>query len=452
MTLAQWVTALAVISASVACTGDDAQNAPRPQTPIGFRFEAIGGRSFASFGWAGTQHNIGVPDGTPFSVKVVNCQGSDGPCLFEGPVQLPGDLQRQRCLNRLSQTCTQDSDCSVVGGGSCVFIYDPPTTEPLPSQLVGGIGACGWSYIPATGPDGKPAIIGSIDQTSGEVTLQRLLVNLSLNGAGGATHGGCEVCVGDDKANDGKKNGTCKKPNLAAPNVTETSVDDGKPCDLNRESTIPGLNAAGYSMDCSPTLDANSFPTPIGGAFSTADVEMSASDGPACTFTSALGNPNGNASCFCGVCNKDGLTGCHTSADCTPGDTCGLPLPATCMPDTDGKCTKDVTINALAVGVVGTRSNDCVGGACNWNDETGIGTCMGVGGFPINCYPGGTNATIRAKGSHVRQADGTFIVDTANAACDGATPNVQVNRQIGLPGLIFQKRGFRILPQFGGAK
>src|SRR5882757_9646432 len=159
MRLVSWFAALAVSGASIGCTGDDQQNAPKPQTPIGFRFEAIGGRTFASFGWAGTQHNIGVPDGTPFSVAVDSCQGTDGPCLFHGPVQLAGDLQRQRCLNRMSQMCAADADCVSVGGGSCVFIYDPPTTEPLQTLAGGGgIGACGWSYIPVTGTDGHPAI------------------------------------------------------------------------------------------------------------------------------------------------------------------------------------------------------------------------------------------------------------------------------------------------------
>lgn len=452
MTWVSWFAAVAAMSTIMSCTGNDPRPAATPQRPLGFRFEAIGGRSFASFGWAGTQHDIDVPEGTPFSVAVDSCQGSDGPCLFHGPVQLPGDLQRERCLNRMSQACTTDQDCKDPQGkvlpGSCVFIYDPPTTTPLPTAVGAGpggpnFGACAWTYIPLVDPFGQPAIVGSIDQTSGEVTLERLLVYLALNGRGGATPGGCEVCSGDNEvANDGTKGGTCKpNPNLAAPNITETSPDNGQPCDINRDSKLPGFNSAGYSMDCSPSFDPTSTPTPIGGPLSTADLSIATSDGPQCTFAGAS-----SEKCFCGVCTdnsgdeNDGIIGCHTTTDCPAGQTCGMSL-ASCSPGPDGTCTKGLTFE------VGTRPNLCTQG-CVWNDVTGQGHCME--NDQIKCYPGGKDAVIHSKGSHLRQDDGSFVIDTANATCNGATKSGPLNLQVGLPGLTFQKRSFRVIPRFPG--
>jgi hypothetical protein len=137
---------------------------------------------------------------------------------------------------------------------------------------------------------------------------------------------------------------------------------------------------------------------------------------------------------------NDGISGCHTAADCPAGATCGLPL-TTCMQDANGVCTQGTTFE------VGTQPNDCVG-ACAWSDATGLGTCTNAAGAPINCYPGGSDAVIHAKGSHVRQDDGTFVIDTANARCSGATKSGPLNRQVGLPGLTFQKRSFRVLPKF----
>jgi hypothetical protein len=438
-----WLAAFAAMSAGIGCTGDDPHAAAKPQPPVGFRFEAIGGQSFASFGWAGTQHDIDVPDGTPFSVMVDSCQGSDGPCRFHGPVQVAGDLQRQRCLNRMSKVCTSDADCADDNPGPCVFIYDPPTTTPLPTAgpPAAGLGACAWSYIPLVDPFGQPAIVGSIDQTSGEVTLERFLVYLALNGLGGSTPGGCEVCVSQpgktEKANDGVKDGMCTtNPGLMAPNVTEHSLEDGQPCDINRDSKLAGFNAAGYSMDCSPSYNHLSTPSPIGGALSTADFAIKAADGPKCTFKDAT-----SASCFCGVCTglggpKDGTVGCHTSGDCQPGEHCGLPL--TCTQDANGMCTTGGSFE------VGTRNNDC-SGACTWSDVTGLGTCTTAGGAQIRCYP---DDAIRIKGSHVRQDNGTFVIDTASATCNGATQSAPLNRQVGLPGLTFQKRSFRVIPLF----
>jgi len=221
MRYAIWIIVAAAIG--LAC-GHSAQDNAAPDAapdagpkgpPIGFTFEASGAGSFVSFGWAGNVHGVKVPDGTPFGVTtrdvaspdVINCQGSDGPCKFTGPIQpTTAKVERRRCLNRMSKVCEKDEDCP--SQDKCVFIYDPPAGTPLVGAG-GKLGACGWSYIPFKAEDDSPAILGSLDQTSGEVTLQSLPINLALNGNGGSYRGSCAVCVGDVTPNDGVKQGKC---------------------------------------------------------------------------------------------------------------------------------------------------------------------------------------------------------------------------------------------------
>src|SRR5688572_10312213 len=107
MKLAVWYVMAALTG--VACGGGSG-DPPMPDAkaqqgpPTGFTFEAVGDRSFASFGWAGTIHNLRVPDGTPFGVKVTQCDGADGLCSFEGPTDPVSAVNRRRCLNRMSIT------------------------------------------------------------------------------------------------------------------------------------------------------------------------------------------------------------------------------------------------------------------------------------------------------------------------------------------------------------
>jgi hypothetical protein len=445
--------AVAAIGSVCGCSSgdDDAHEG----TPVGFTFEAIGDRSFASFGWAGTVHDVAVSDGTPFSVKTVDCQGTDGPCKFEGPVQLSSAVNRRRCVNRTSVECQTDNDCPAqtdgTPHGSCVFIYDQPTSTPLLSN--NGTGACGWSYIPITAAGGAPAIVGTLDQTSGEVTFQTLTVNLVLNGPSGFYRGGCSECVGDTTPNDGKKEGKCMKAsNSIAGNIFETSPDiaDGTPCDVNNVGSTPGFTG-NYSMDCSPTVAVSDGPpTPFGGSFSSAGLDMSIDNGPSCTDPA-----HSSEKCFCGVCS-DTITACSVNSDCPSGGTCGY-VPAGCTPNplpgmtgfdpalAPGQCKGTVPAGKYASVV--TKPNDCVD-ACQWDPVAGLGSCKSaLFGTTVGCYPGGAGTSIGAAGHHEKK-DSIYIVDTAGAACTGPSPLASLSRQLGLPGLVFQKRSFRIVPEF----
>ena len=47
-----------------------------------------------------------------------------------------------------------------------------------------------------------------------------------------------------------------------------------------------------------------------------------------------------------------------------------------------------------------------------------------------------------------RKVGSVFIADTATARCNRITPSPVVNAQVGLPGITFQKRSFRIVPEY----
>jgi hypothetical protein len=444
MRYAIWIIVAAAIGPACSNAADDAV----PKPPSGFTFEAIGEKSFVSFGWAGNVHDIKVPDGTPFGVTTVDCQGSDGPCQFEGPHQPTSAVQRQRCLNRMSVACEKDSECQSQPADpvhdKCVFIYDPPTGTPLVS-LDGKPGACGWSYIPITAENGGPAIIGSLDQTSGELTLQSLTINLALNGNGGAYRGSCAECVGDGPANDGKKEGRCM-PTTGASDLSP-DIAAGTPCDVNRIGTIPGYTGR-YSMDCAPTVRPDDGVTSFGGAFFSGGLELKLTDAsPSCTDPAFAGQK-----CFCGVC-PDTITGCMSDRECG-GAKCGF-LPSDCNPNPlpsspgydfhflPGECRTTSSIQQIA-----TRPNDCID-TCHWSSDTLLGTCTSVlpGVGTIGCYPAGAGSAITVP-DHAVKDQSTYIVDTASARCGNPSASPQLNRQVGLPGLTFQKRSFRIRPDY----
>jgi hypothetical protein len=74
----------------------------------------------------------------------------------------------------------------------------------------------------------------------------------------------------------------------------------------------------------------------------------------------------------------------------------------------------------------------------------------------INCYPAaatgskdgsGNPVSITAPGSAMVM-DNVYYADTASARCTAAGPTPASNAQVGLPGLTFQKRNFRIIPSY----
>jgi len=431
--------------------GSDGPTECKP--PIGFTFSAIGDRSFASFGWAGTVHNVRVPDGTPFGTKVTSCDGCDGVCRFEGPIAPNIPVNRRRCLNRTSVTCEADTDCPAdqPNNRKCVFIYDAPTGTPL-IGAGGKSGACGWSYIPVADAGLPPTVVGTLDQASGELNLQSLTVFLPLNGPGGGYRGSCAECIGDDIANDGVKNGTCQLGTHGA--AFDPSPDIGQTCDVHRFGSIPGFEA-NYSMDCSPTIrDTDPSPTIFGGLFTSSGYQIGiTANSPNCTDPNFAGEK-----CFCGVC-PDGATECASNAECG-GQTCGF-LPPNCDPNPfpfrdDG--TFNTSFNtSFAPGMcrgaglqasVAVAPNSCRNGQCDWDPDLGLGTCISkLNNAVVGCYPRGDAAQVTALGG-ARRVGSVYIADTANARCNRLSASPVVNAQLGLPGLTFQKRSFRIIPEY----
>jgi hypothetical protein len=473
-----WIVAIATIAAAHGCgsgtSHDVAADAPSKGPPTGFTFKAIGDGSLASFGWSGALHGVTGPAGTPFSVKATQCADPAGSCAFAGPTP-PVDpidpVNRQRCLNRMSVPCKTDVDCHLDPAHSkhdkCVFIYDAPTASPLAADRDAQgrplFGACAFTYIPVAAAGELPTISGALDLTSGDLTLTQLTISLQLNGDMMRLRGVCAECVGDPMANDGKKGGHCVKavrPGFLSdpsPDADPLDPTKGQPCDAHRYGA-KGFDNVQYSMDCSPSVtDADNPPTPFGGTFSSAGYKLSISkDSPPCGFPGM-----DTDKCFCGLC-EDQRTGCRSNAECPGAQTCGY-LPAGCKPNpaprmenglqnpdfnpayAPGECTGTGKREAQ----IATRDNFCQMGACTWNEDTGTGQCPSIlDGAQIACYPHGDTASIVAHGG-ARHEGSIYFADTATAACSNASPLASgLNSQLGLPGLIFQRRRFQIFPEY----
>lgn len=401
--------------------------------PIGFTFHTAEG-SLSSIGWSGVFHNIEGDPGAAFGVKATSCD--NGVCQFEGPTDPVDPVKRRRCLYRTSMECSADSDCPPDSNGmptTCVYIYDSPLSTPLQG------GACAFTYIPVAA---MPTIRGSLNLLSGALDITDMTVNLALNAKGGGVFQGvCPVCAGDNSPNDGKKEGKCQpgmdpvtgRGDLGFQQGTQPDVM----CDINRFGKLPGYNL-GYSMDCSPTLPPGPItPTSFGGTFSSSGTTVTlTSESPDC------GGPNPmSAKCFCGMCNDGSNRACMKQSDCGTGACVGNSIPG----------------DPMAPGNVPVLGNLCDGGACNWNDAAGAGTCKStVLNATIGCYPAafsggndrvGKPVKISAPGDK-RLDQGVYYADTASASCTQAAMSPAVNQQVGLPGLTFQKRNFRIIPEF----
>jgi len=441
-----------------------------PGDPIGFTFESAAG-SFASFGWTGAVHNVIEPPGTPFGVKTTECR--DGVCRFEGPTDPGGNVNRRRCLFRMSKTCNIDSDCPLRPDGvnptPCVYIYDPPIATPLVGDSK--IGACAWSYIPIAAAGQPPTITGTLNLASGALNLENLTALLPLNAnvgsnglSNGSYRGPCAECVDDTMPNDGVREGTCRLathrgagvyPPGISPAEPDPSPDIGMPCDVNRTGTIGGYDG-NYSMDCSPTVVASvSPPLQFGGSFTSSGFQVSITEqSPDCTTP--------GHKCFCAMC-PDNVTACMSNADCG-GQKCAAPTEMACKPNPVrdlldpnydpglqvNQCKNDPTKFA----VFGDNCSD----ECAWDPMKGVGTCKSKqDGSMIGCYPSDLDARIIAPG-RAKRADhiGTvYEADTANARCIPArsTPEwAPSNSQLGLPGLLFQKRNFQIIPTYAEDK
>lgn len=446
-----------LIWAAAACSSD---NNPDPngndKIPTTLTFETADG-TMQSIGWTGQFHGIKGAPLTSFGVKVTNnCAG--GVCNFVGPVApdpLVDPTQHQRCLYQTSKTCTADSDCPGPGPGGnpnapaqCVYLYDPPISTPIPGvgASSGGklvIGACALTYIPLKGPGGAPSITGTLNLRSGALNIDQLTVLLVINSIGDGTNKGvCPVCVGDTSPSDGKKEGTCMLSPVPG-DPTTFRQDPGHTgdtkCDVNRYGDLPGYNY-GYSMDCSPTFNGVLPQVPFSGNFNSSGFKISITDQSPKCGDSTFGM--GNANCFCGMCSNSNAA-CASDQECN-GGTCI----ASSVPGAGSAAT-----NIQAAG------NACDnGGVCNWDPVKGIGSCTSskFGGMTVNCFPAastgskdaaGNPVSITAPGSAMVK-DGVYYADTASARCTAAGPTAASNGQVGLPGLTFQKRNFRIIPSY----
>lgn len=462
MNLLTWFSALAWVCVTSGCTSSTNVADPEPVQPTGFTFESTAG-SFASFGWTGTLHDVEEPLDTPFGVKTTECTGgADGVCRFEGPTHPRGNVNRRRCLFRMSKTCNTDGDCPLDGGTPtpCVYIYDTPIATPLPANN-GKIGACAWSYIPIATSGQSPTITGTLNLASGDLNLENLKILLLLNSNLTGFYGACAECVGDPTPNDGVKGGTCKMTtHLGMTNgIADDGPDIGMSCDTNRYGTFPGFQGS-YSMDCSPTMISGGTPTEFGGSFTSLGFQVSITNqSPALSDPSFMGEAG-----FCGMCPAGGPDGgkvCASNADCG-GKTCGQ-LPPDCNPNPFplddqlklspgfdprfpvGQCRgypNDPTKFAVS-------ANSCVNKQCTWKGGTGLGTCTSkLNGKPVGCYPSPPDSIIAPGMARVDHHLGTiYYANTANARCIAAG-SAQVNGQLGLPGLLFQKRNFKIIPEY----
>jgi hypothetical protein len=367
-------------------------------------------------------------------------------CQFEGPVDPVDTVKRRRCLFRTSTTCTVDNDCPRDQSNhptQCAYIYD----SPISIKLQGGddkLGACALTYLPVLGADHQPTIRGKLNLVSGELNLDKLAVLLVLNGTAsngrpdGNFKGVCPVCVGDTSPNDGRKDGTCQTSTVPdmPPGRSDPGISTDVKCDVNRYGEIPGYNF-GYSMDCSPTLISDAG-TPFGGSFSSSGYTVSTTDESPDCMDSNFSDPKfPGAKCLCGMCS-DNKTACHSSSECPDKGPCV----AASMPNSPTTDTR----NVLAAG------NSCDDQVCNWNEMENAGTCS-KSGQTVGCYPfaskdrkaSGVSITVPR---HIRVDHGVYYADTASGLCTPAGTNGAVNKQVGLPGWTFQKRNFRIIPEY----
>jgi hypothetical protein len=139
------------------------------------------------------------------------------------------------------------------------------------------------------------------------------------------------------------------------------------------------------------------------------------------------------------MCNDSSMRACMKQSDCATGSSCvGNSIPG----------------DPMAQGNVPVAGNLC-NGPCNWDDAAGAGMCPSILGGMIGCYPAAVKGGNDPMGNQVRISapgdkrldQGVYYANTANASCTQAGMSSAINQQVGLPGLTFQKRNFRIIPE-----
>ena len=266
-------------------------------------------------GFTGISHNRDHLDEARLTLLLCSAAGSGpfacGASEVRGVDPAPGNC---RCAGDNRTTCNEPYrfDLDDCGGTACVCYARPP--EP---GSHGNTPVCDlWRLDP------EPAGSWDVDAGSGSLAVPTRWVRY----LGDALSDPCPTCDGDDVANDGARNGTCR-----------SGQNDGQPCDANAfDATFPAPGGGAYSYDCFPDAGKNLSGaglriTPV---MTTGSVSLAAN--VECGFPPFLVK-----SCPCGVCTGDQQLPCSSDADCMGFGTCsyralGDPLPNQC--DGSGVC------------------------------------------------------------------------------------------------------------------
>ncbi len=398
------------VSTALSCSGDDPTTPPdagapdataAAMCPTHLRFTFVEGNR-TEVGWTGNLHGSTISRDAFFRVAVKECDASCRNCRFEGPVR-DARLNTQRCLSDTAQTCTTDSECPAwqcrqlvpgvpqagrvcahnagmtcttdedCGPSACRFFVGPAFPISAPRT-------CLATFLDSF--DGGPPVAGTIDLTTGQVRMDRLIIATGAVDSG--LQGACPVCMGDPKANDTLKGGTCQ-PNPTAPVFPYSGA---QACDTNGFGQLSGYQYQ-YSLDCTAPL----------GRSIVLNVQRATTGGIRFELTDDQPSCAGGR-CWCGVCQGT-LQTCHSSGDCA-----GVP----CVAPDD----------------IPSRPNACVT-PCSWNESTQRGTCetqdppSGDAGPPprrtVSCFPGEVGAAIVAQGSTRLLSSEEFSIQLASASC-----------------------------------
>ncbi len=305
-----------------------------------------------------------------------------------------------------------NDDC---GGGLCSCMFAPPL--PLSAW---GSPTCLVNKIVSQ-------LDGTADGGTGVATVT--LFNTAVVYLGETLAAPCPVCLGDDSANDGLRDGTCSG-----------GAQDGQTCDQNSNS--PDFGPLSY--DCQPGGVVLSPGLKLKFAITTVDAPQIATD------LSDGANP-----VFCLQCSGDPLVGCSSNSDCAVLSlgTCSLNTGGAAHANScsDGICSVVTSTNELGTcasdpsdkycddfvrsdggGILQCTSNlDCALSASNCPNGS-CGQCTLAQARSCFTDPFGAAGTAGMPGATV--SSGAFGAGMAATLCVPATSVGPVDQLVGLPG------------------
>ncbi len=300
----------------------------------------------------------------PFAADQDDCGGATCQCYFGSPFSLSSAGTPACVVNRFSEDISGTANIDL-GAGQIVaklrtqVFLGESTVEPCP--YCGGVCDDGTSRKCADDFD-----CGTCSNSSASCTKD-----------GDCAGGTCQFagCDGDDVADDGIRNGTCR-----------FGKHDGMDCDVMALSTsfpvrsgAPG--SGGYSLDCQPADGKN-----VSGAGLV--INLTQTTGNQTLESNVPCGSNPSIECPCKVCTKD------SSAPCNSDEECAVQ---------GGSCS-------VASGVGCTNNSDCA--------SVNIGPCLGLGrcqqAFSVTC---GTNADCENRNA------GSCNLSSCSAIGSGVTPS-----------------------------